>query len=72
MGLSCAFEHYHEKRGLITDLELRCMYDLLHSMAHVFRKRRLACQNMFHQKLELVCDDGTHDALVLAKSEMGR
>jgi len=38
MGLSRIFEYRNAKGGLVADLGLRCIFYLLHSLAHVFRK----------------------------------
>lgn len=72
MGLSRFFEYCNEKIGLIFDLGLRDIFDLLHSLGHILHKPRRACRCISYQRLELVCDDGAYDHLVLDEPKVGR
>lgn len=67
MGLSSIFEYHNEKSGFVTDLGLRSIFHLLHSLALIFCKPGLDCKNILNQRLELVCNDGSSSFLVLAK-----
>ena len=70
MGLSCIFKYQNEKGGLNTDLGLRSIFHLLHSLALIFRKSRLGSKNVTNRRLELVCDDDSYYVLVLDKFKM--
>jgi len=46
MGLSCIFKYHNEKSGFATDLGLRNIFYLLHSLATVFCKSELGYENI--------------------------
>ena len=72
MGLACFFQYRDEKGGLVSDLGMRNICDLLHSLAAILLKLRMAWQHISYRRLELVCDDGSNDGLVLDEFTVGR
>ena len=49
---------------------LRHIYCLLHSVAHLFWNAPLGYKDIPNPQLELVCDDGANDHMVLVEFEM--
>ena len=71
MGLSCIFEYHNTKGSPVADLGQRSIFRVLHPLEPIRTKPRLGCGNILNRRLELVCDDGSYDHLVLGKPAVG-
>lgn len=67
MGLPSIFEYLNKKGGIVADFGLCCVFYLLHTLAPIFRKPRLGCENISNRRLELVWNDDSYYVLVLAE-----
>ena len=46
---------------------LRGIFNILHSLAPIFREPRVGGENISNRRLELFCDDGSYHIMVLDK-----
>lgn len=70
MGFSRLFKYRNAKSRSVVNFCLRHIYCLLHSLAHLFWNAPLGCKDIPNPQLELVCDDGANDNMVLVEFEM--